>query len=131
MQLFDYARATALMEEAGIDLILANSMTNVSYLLDYYASQTLFTPSMVLDDGSMYYQSFAGLPADEQLEAFFTPWVGEAGYLCDGATWVQDLRYYGQPIVTPGLETTSHPQAADPISCAVMAIKDRKLESPL
>ena len=31
MQLFDYHRATALMEEVCVDLILANSMTNVSY----------------------------------------------------------------------------------------------------
>ena len=84
---------------------------------------------MVLDDGSMYYQYFAGLPADERLGAFFTPWVGEAGSLSGDATWVQDLRFYGEPLVTPGLEAASHPQDEHPVSCAVMAIKDRKLDS--
>ena len=99
--LFDYDRATALMEVTNIDLVLANSMTNVSYLLDYYADIVLFAPSLMLDDGSMNYQSFVGLPADERLGAFFTPRVGEAGYLSEDATWVQDLCFYGQPMVIP------------------------------
>ena len=57
MRLFEYERATELMRSAGIDLILASSKSNVSYLLDYYADPC--NASMELDDGSMYYQSFA------------------------------------------------------------------------
>ncbi len=55
MRLFDYARVSALMREAGLDLLLANSISNVSYLLDYYC-HSVYNSSWLLDDGSMFYQ---------------------------------------------------------------------------
>ena len=96
MRLFDYDRATSLMEGAGIDLILASTKSNVSYLLDYYADPC--NESLVLDDGSMYYQSFVGLPSDPHMSSFFTPWIGEVGYMTTSSPWVQDRLVYGEPL---------------------------------
>jgi Xaa-Pro dipeptidase len=128
VRLFTYERASALMEEAGVDLILANSMTNVGYLLDYYP-HGVYSPSWLLDDGSMFYQSFVGLPADERLGPFFTPWVGEAGNLSETEPWVQDRRFYGRALQVSGAGVRSAAQVEHPVDCVVMAVEDRKLAS--
>ncbi len=126
MRLFDYDRATALMHGAGIDLILASSKSNVSYLLDYYADPC--NASMVLDDGSMYYQSFVGIPSDPQMSSFFTPWIGEVGYITASRPWVLDRRVYGEPLDIPGLQPDEMPVSANPIDCAVTAIRELNLD---
>ena len=128
MRLFDYERASALMQEAGMELILANSIANVSYLLDYYC-HSIYNSSWLLDDGSMFYQSFVGLPVDEKQAPFFTPWVGEAGDMSVNEPWVKDRLFYGHKLPIPGVGISTETPALDPVEAAVTAIKDRKLTS--
>jgi len=126
MRLFDYDRVTGLMTDAGIDLILASSKSNVSYLLDYYADPC--NASLVLDDGSMYYQSFVGLPSDPDIASFFTPWIGEVGYMTSSNPWVQDRLVYGELLDIPGIKSNELPVSTNPIDCAVKGIKDLNLD---
>ena len=126
MRLFDYDRATSLMHGAGIDLILASTKSNVSYLLDYYADPC--NESMVLDDGSMYYQSFVGLPSEPHMSSFFTPWIGEVGYMTTSRPWVPNRLVYGEPLDIPGLKPDEIPVSSNPIECAVKAIQELNLE---
>jgi len=128
MRLFDYARASALMQEAGIELILVNSINNVTYLLDYY-SHFIYNSSWLLDDGSMFYQSFVGLPVDEKQTPFFTPWVGEGGFFSENEPWVKERYFYGRKMPIPGVEISNEGQVVDPVEAAVSAIKDRNLAS--
>ncbi len=128
MRLFDYTRASVLMQEAGLDLVLSNSISNVSYLLDYYC-HCIYNSSWLLDDGSMFYQSFVGLPVDEKQGAFFTPWVGEAGFFSEDEPWVKERYFYGRKMPIPGVGISADRQAADPVEAAVSAIKDRNLAS--
>ena len=128
MRLFDYARASALMQEAGLDLVLANSISNVNYLLDYYC-HCIYNSSWLLDDGSMFYQSFVGLPVDEKQGAFFTPWVGEAGFFSEDEPWVNERYFYGRKMPTPGVRKSTETQAGDPVGAAVYAIKELNLTS--
>ena len=60
MKLFSYDRASMLMDKANIDILLANTKTNVSYLADYYSH--FMNEDFILDDGSVQYVSFVGLP---------------------------------------------------------------------
>ncbi len=128
MQLIDYTRASVLMQKAGLELILANSISNVSYLLDYYC-HCINNSSWLLDDGSMFYQSFVGLPVDEKQTPFFTPWVGEGGFFSENEPWVKDRYFYGRKMPIPGVGINNERQAGDPVEAAVSAIKDRNLAS--
>ena len=127
MQLFDYQRLSVLMKQAGLDLVLANSPTNVRYLLNYYP-HGIYSTSWLLDDGSRFYQSFVGLPADDRHAPFFTPWVGEAGYLSEHEPWVQDRHFYGDDMPIPGVQQTTN-APAHPEAAAIIAIRDRNLSS--
>jgi len=128
--LFSYNRASELMDEAGIDLLMVNTKTNVSYLTDYYSH--FMNEDFFLDDGSAQYISFAGLPKDKAKEAFFTPNSQDGEDLITRKIWIKDLRFYGSYADYSNLR-----QADDKsweirhdniVGCVVEAIKDRELD---
>ena len=91
--LFSYNRVKDLMEMAQIDLLLANTKTNVSYLANYYSH--IADEDFILDDFSGQYISFVGLPKKESIESFFTPNIVDGEDLKEQEIWIEDLRFYG------------------------------------
>jgi len=127
MKLFGYKRATNLMEKDGIDVILAHTCINTGYIADYYC-HFIFQPSFILDDGSMTYISFVGLPKEESKNPFHVAWTGEEGDITASKPWIEDIRYYGRDLPILGREKQSPLDCIDPIDCVVNALKERGLE---
>ena len=86
---FDYARASALMDEQAIEALLVCSRANVGYLADYtyYTAQAL---PFLLEDGREWSLSFVGIPRDPALGAFITPVTGEEGIIRHADPWIED-----------------------------------------
>lgn len=127
MRLFDYQRASKLMDQEGIDCLLAHTATNAGYLADYYF-HVIFQPSWLLDDGSMTYISFVGLPKDQSKMPFHVVWIGEEGDILAKKPWIEDQRYYGRSMAIMGSDKQRQVQHADPVACVVDALKERGLE---
>ncbi len=91
---FDYARASALMDQRGVEMLLVCSRANVGYLADYtyYTAQAL---PFLLEDGREWSLSFVGIPRDPALGAFITPVTGEEGIIRHADPWIEDRRLWG------------------------------------
>ena len=128
MRLFPYERASQLMEEAKIDVLLAHTPSNVSYLADYYSH--FITPSFILDDGSALYISFVGLPREKDREPFFTPCTGEGEDLIVKELWIKDRRFYGAQSPLASYLGKEEPQikADRAVDCVAEALLERELE---
>lgn len=127
MQLFQYERASELMEKAKIDLLLAHTPSNVSYLADYYCHYA--SPSFVFDDGSGFHIIFVGLPKDQAKEPFLTPSTGDEEDIAIEDPWIKDRRFYGS---YPGLwsadrEASGRGRRDNPVDCVVEALMERGL----
>jgi Xaa-Pro dipeptidase len=93
VRLFEYARASGLMEEAGIDVILASSRHNVGYLSDYWHSVS--DDYYLLWDPSVTHKTLVGLPKDEEKGPFMVPGASEMTTLERDDPWIKDRRYWG------------------------------------
>lgn len=129
MKLFSYNRASKLMKEANIDILLPNTKTNVAYLAGYYSH--FMNADFMLDDGSgRQYISFLGLPREESKKPFFTPNVGDGEDLVDKDIWIKDLYFYGDyfdySYLKKGLKYDKAKENV--MDCLVEAILERNLE---
>jgi Xaa-Pro aminopeptidase len=124
MRLFDYKRASRLMDAAGIDLILASSRPNVGYLSDYWHSVS--DEYYVLWDPSVTHMCLAGIPKDEALGPFLVPGASEMTTLEARDPWIKERRYWG-----PGyyIQTWREPDPdpGNPIDVAAQALKEKGL----
>lgn len=125
MPLFDYERASRAMASHGIDVILASTRTNVSYLADYYCHHISRLP-FYLEDGG-HYDILAGVPRDPEKGAFLTPCTGEEGELDPGQCWINDLRCCGPEFVITGAASDTK-RYADAAEAAGQALAERGLE---
>lgn len=62
MPLFDYSRASRLMDEHGIDLVLASSRPNVGYLAGYW--HNVWDDYYLLWDPHVSHKTLAGIPKE-------------------------------------------------------------------
>src|SRR5688572_15642771 len=109
---FDYARASALMDERGVDIVLVCSRANVGYLADYYYYTAQGLP-FLLEDGREWSVTFVGVPRDPALGAFITPVTGEEGIVTRADPWIADRRVWGPTWAYVGQATTSATAPAD------------------
>ncbi|TMB97573.1 MAG: aminopeptidase P family protein [Chloroflexi bacterium] len=126
---FDRARASALMEEQGVDLIVACSRANVGYLADYtyYVAQGL---PYVLEDGRQWSITFVGVPRDSKLEPFITPVSSEHGSISYADPWIGERRFWGPKWTYAGQASpTAAGAPGDVASCVADAITERGLAS--
>ena len=129
--LFSYERASKLMDEAGIDLLLVNTKTSVRYLTDYYSH--FMNEDFFLDDGSAQYISFVGLPKGKDRGAFFTPNSQDGEDLIAGDIWIKDLRFYGSYADYSNLRQEDDKaweiRYDNVVDCVVETINDKRLGS--
>ena len=129
--LFSYERASKLMDEAGIDLLLVNTKTSVRYLTDYYSH--FMNEDFFLDDGSAQYISFVGLPKGKDRGAFFTPNSQDGEDLIAGDIWIKDLRFYGSYADYSNLiqedDKAWEIRYDNVVDCVVETINDKRLGS--
>src|SRR4051812_20480839 len=101
---FDYGRASALMDQRGVEALLVCSRANVGYLADYYYYTAQGLP-FLLEDGRDWSISFVGIPRDPARGAFITPVTGEEGIITHVDPWIEDRRLWGPPWAYVGGET--------------------------
>ena len=131
VQLFDHAKASRLMEAAGIDLLLPHTTLNAGYLADFYFYNVANMPYYLSEDQELY-TFFVGLPADPSLEPFLLGRTGgnafDLGYI---DPWIKD-RYLFGPVepreVRVAPARSWRPVSPMPVDAAALAIKDRGLE---
>ncbi len=123
--LFDRQRAVDAMTSRGIDVVLATTRTNVSYLAGYFCHHIARLPFHLEDGG--HYDVIAGVARDPDTPPFLTPCTGEAGELVPGLSWIEDLRCCGPPFVITGGQTKTETYD-DAATATAAAVVDRNLE---
>jgi Xaa-Pro aminopeptidase len=126
MPLFDYDRASHLMGAHGVDVLIACTRTNVSYLADYYAHYIAKQP-FYLEDGAPY-EILAGIPREQEKGAFLSPCTAEEGELSTGECWIKDIKYYGPSLHISGTEGRADIYA-DAAQATAQALRERVLEA--
>ncbi len=127
MRLFDFTRASRLMDEQGIDLLLANSPANVGYLADYAPYINDGHPFLLDGTEDQWTGSMVGVPKEGK-DAFFVGISFEetiADYL---DMWIRDRRYWGTRFVYQG-RGEQHAHHEDLVETVVEAIRDRSLSN--
>jgi Xaa-Pro aminopeptidase len=133
MILFDYDKATWLMKQERIDLLLPHTLINAGYLADHWKPDRLGSSgAYMMGDEGLPLDFFIGLPRDRQIEPFITCHTGgEEGDVYIEKVWVKDIRRWGQTsparseVAPIGPYITIYSDALDAV---VAAIKDRNLE---
>jgi Xaa-Pro aminopeptidase len=123
---FDYALASAVMDERGVDVVLACSRANVGYLSGhvYHTAQGL---PFLLEDGREWSLTFVGVPRDRDLQPFMTPVTGEEGLIQHVDPWIADRRFWGPPWAYVG-QSSASTKAPNDIAVAVAdALRERGL----
>jgi len=123
MQLFDYDRATSIMNSAGIDVILATSRHGVGYLSDYW--HPVSDQFYVLWDTEATHMNVVGLPAARERDAFIVVGASESTTIGIMDPWIQDRRFWG-----PGyyIQTWDNPLDPDPPSGDAMEVTANALK---
>ncbi len=93
MRLFDYAKATRLMDDAGIDIILASTRHNVGYLTDYWHSVS--DDYYLLWDPTVTHKTLAGIPKSEDKGCFIVAGASEMTTLGRADPWIEERFYWG------------------------------------
>ncbi len=129
MRLFDYAKASALMQGEGIDVILASSKHNVGYLAGYW--HPVSDDYYLLWDPSATHRTLAGIPADEARGPFLVAGASEQTAIELADPWVEDRRYWGPGyyIQTWDDPLDPDPDPGDPMAVAADALREKGLHA--
>lgn len=129
MQLFEREKASWLMKQQGIDLVLASSKHGVGYLSDYW--HPVSDDYYVLWAVDATHKTFVGLPADPSSEPFIVAGASEATTLSIMGSWIQDRRFWGPGYYVQRWENPvdPNPPVGDPTEVVAGAIKDRGLQN--
>ena len=127
MQLFDYQRASALMRERDIDVILASSKHAVGYLSDYW--HPVSDDYYLLWDTTVTHKTLVGLPAEESRGPFLVAGASEATTVSFLDPWIQDRRFWGPGyyIQTWDDPLNPSPEPGDPMEVAADALREKGL----
>ena len=88
--LYDEQKLARLMEEAGVDLVLANTPHNLRYLTGGYY---FHFRERVAAIGPSQYLPFVGIPREHPENAFQVAWRVEASPRNEVDTWIPDVIY--------------------------------------
>jgi Xaa-Pro aminopeptidase len=132
MILFDYDKASRLMKDRDIDVLLPNSLLNAGYLADHWKHELVasFGAYMTGDDG-LPYLFLVGLPQEQAIEPFVTCRTGgEEKDMAYTGVWIEDKRRWGPAL--PNREETapfgSYDRVyRDPLEAAAEALRERSL----
>lgn len=124
-RIFDYARASAIMNETGVDAVLASSRPNVSYLAGYW--HNVWDDYYLMWDASVTHKTLVGIPQDESKGAFLIAGAGELVPVQRSETWIQDRRYWGPGFYIQNW-TEPNPDPGDPMQVAAEALAQRGLD---
>jgi Xaa-Pro dipeptidase len=124
--IFNYKRASELMADQGIDVILVNTKRNIGYIADYYYNEGL--PEFMMEDGQSFYEAFVGVPQDPNRCAFFIGCTGEDGYLEFMNPWIKDRRLWGPQFNVTGGKQQTHLKST-PVESVYEALKEKGLTS--
>ena len=104
-RLFDYARASRLMEQQGMDAVIAHTKYHVSYLSDYWWKPRMGWPSLIIQPTETFNiaATLVGIPGDEGRGSFIIGWSEEANYIEARDPWIKDRRYWGPPMPVTGI----------------------------
>ena len=129
-RLFDYGRASSLMEKHGLDIVIAHSKHHVSYLTDYWWKPRLGWPSLIIQPTESFNigATLAGIPADERSEPFIVGWSEEANYIGARDPWIKDRLFWGPPMPVTGRRSGPNLQP-HPVDGAVEALLRRGLSN--
>ena len=128
MRLFDYEKASALMREKGIDVLLASSKHNVGYLAGYW--HPVSDDYYLLWDTGATHKTLAGIPADEERGPFLVAGASEQTTVDLMAPWIEDRRYWGPGyyIQTWDDPLDPDPDPGDPMAVAAEALREKGLD---
>lgn len=122
MQLFDYDRASLLMDQAGVDLVMASSRPNVGYLSDYWYA--LSDEFYVLWDLSTTHQTLCGIPQKPERGPFMVAGANETTVLERADPWIRERHYWG-----PGYYVQTwkekNPPPGDPMETAAAVLAEK------
>ena len=124
MKLVDYQKMSDLMDEAGIDVILASTRPSVFYLADYW-----HLPSddyYLLWDTSVTHKTLAGIPKEESKGPFLVAGASEMTSLSMVDPWIKERHYWG-----PGYYiqrwTEPNPDPGNPMDVAARVLAEKGL----
>jgi Xaa-Pro dipeptidase len=124
MQLFNYEKASQLMDEAGIDVILASTRHNVGYLADYWHSVS--DEYYLLWDTTVTHKTLAGIPRDHNEGPFLIAGTSEMTTLEAIDPWINERHYWG-----PGYYiqtwTEPDPDPGNPMDVAARVLAEKGL----
>ncbi len=124
MRLFDYSRATRLMDERGIDFVLASSRPNVGYLADYW--HNVWDDYYLLWDPRVSHKTLAGIPKEPTQGAFLVATAAELVAVERSNSWIEDRRFWGPGFYIQSW-TEPDPDPGDPMDLAAQAILEKGL----
>jgi Xaa-Pro aminopeptidase len=134
MLLFDPDKASYLMRQQGLDLLLPHTLLNAGYLADhrYHLVNTTVGPYTTFDVDETY-QLLVGLPQDRSIPPFVTCRRGaEEGEMHVRNVWIEDKRIWGPNVLPRAMHSPLGPPASDlypdPWQAVAAALRDRKLD---
>ena len=132
MRVFDYDRASQLMDEFGLDVIVTHTKHSGSYIADYWYDIYYGDPSFPLlnhpwEDCYQWSATLVGLPKDQGKEAFIIGWTDEANDIPAMDVWIQDRRYWGVEMLVTG-ESEKGGFYHGPLEATADALRDRLLD---
>lgn len=127
MRLFDYDKASALMEAEGVDIILASSKHGVGYLSDYW--HPVSDDYYVLWAVEATHKTFVGLPRDQGTDAFLVAGASEATTVSIMDPWITDRRFWGPGYYVYRWENPidPDPDPGDPMDTVAEALAEKGL----
>ena len=124
MQLIDYRKTSQLMDEAGIDVILASTRPSVTYLADYW-----HLPSddyYVLWDTNVTHKTLAGIPKQEEKGPFLVAGASEMTFVSMVDPWIKERHFWGPGYYIQRWKKPN-PDPGNPMDVAAQVLADKGL----
>ena len=122
-KLVDRERATSIMEERDIDILIATGFINYGYITGYFTHFGMDYPGPLADGTPLV--RLAGLPRDPTLSPFLVTYPDEEWDMIAYGSWIEDRWYWGQQYNPPGTEPLKG--LPDPVDCLAQALAERGL----
>ncbi len=123
-KLLDWERASRIMEERNIDILVGTGFINYGYITGYFTHFGADYPGPLYNGASLI--RLAGLPRDASLSPFLITYPGEEGDMIAYGSWIEDRWYWGPKYHVPG-RTEALKVGEEPVDCLSKALAERGL----